>query len=315
MKIAYISEMGNRGQISRVGRDFDMMRTEWSWPCALEADLFPFDTEPHGVMYDLGLVILPKQHLHLWRNSKFFERARKFCKKIAIMQEGPHWCFQDYKLEDQIWYYNSLKNADILYVHNKLDIEYYKGITDHKDIRILPSLMVTDRVENLPEVERDGVMIGGNFVSWYVGFDSYIVAKSIDETIYSPQMGRRQEGEEQLGINQLPYMSWVDWIKALNNRKYGIHLMRTHAAGTFALNCAFLGIPCIGYKGLDTQEVCHPQLSIEIGEIEKAKEMLGNLKNNSYFYKECSEQAKENYKKYYHEDIFNTTFKKQFKIS
>jgi len=43
--------------------------------------------------------------------------------------------------------------------------------------------------------------------------------------------------------------------------------------------------------------------------------MLGNLKNNSYFYKECSEQAKENYKKYYHEDIFNTTFKKQFKIS
>ena len=110
-------------------------------------------------------------------------------------------------------------------------------------------------------------------------------------------------------------MSWVDWIKALNNRKYGVHLMRTHAAGTFALNCAFLGIPCIGYKGLDTQEKCHPELSIRIGDIEKAKYLLGELKNNSYFYKECSYQAKRNYKKYYHEDKFNSTFKKQFKIS
>ena len=78
---------------------------------------------------------------------------------------------------------NSLKNADILYVHNKLDVEYYRGITEHKDIRILPSLMVTDRVNDLPEVEREGVMIGGNFVSWYGGFDSYVVAKSIEKRL------------------------------------------------------------------------------------------------------------------------------------
>ena len=309
MKIAYISEMGNRGQISRVGRDFDMMRTEWSWPCALEADLFPFDTEPAGITYDLGLVILPKQNLHLWRNSKFFERARKFCKKIAIMQEGPHWCFQDYKLEDQIWYYNSLKNADILYVHNKLDIEYYRGITEHKDIRILPSLMVTDRVNDLPKVEREGIMIGGNFVSWYGGFDSYVVAKSIDETIYSPQMGRRQEGEEQLGINQLPFMSWVDWIKALNNRKYGIHLMRTHAAGTFAMNCAFHGIPCIGYRGLDTQQLLHPSLTVDVGDLERAKRLAKRLKTNEEFYELCSTTSIKRFNHLYTESAWKETWR------
>lgn len=80
--------------------------------------------------------------------------------------------------------------------------------------------------------------------------------------------------------------------------------MRTHAAGTFALNCAYLGIPCIGYKGLDTQELCHPELSVEVGNIGHAKELLGRLKNDKEFYQECSKQAKEMYKVYYDESKF-----------
>jgi hypothetical protein len=31
------------------------------------------------------------------------------------MQEGPHWYFQDYPLEKQIWYFNTIKNL-ILYL-------------------------------------------------------------------------------------------------------------------------------------------------------------------------------------------------------
>ena len=122
-------------------------------------------------------------------------------------------------------------------------------------------------------------------------------------------MGRKQPGEEQL-IEHLPYMNWKEWIHKLNEFKIGVHLMRTHAAGTFALNCAYLGIPCIGYEGLDTQEICHPDLTIKVGNLTKAKKLLGRLKNNSYFYNKMSSQARENYKKYYHENIFNSTFKK-----
>ena len=48
-------------------------------------------------------------------------------------------------------------------------------------------------------------------------------------------MGRRQEGEEQLGLTQLPYMDWDGWIKELNKRKLGIHMMRTQFSGTFIL--------------------------------------------------------------------------------
>ena len=105
-------------------------------------------------------------------------------------------------------------------------------------------------------------------------------------------------------LNHLPYMNWVEWIKTLNNFKYGVHLMRTHAAGTFALNCAYLGIPCIGYEGLDTQEKCHPNLTVKLGDLAMAKEKLTLLKTSKEYYKECSEIAKFNYKQYYQEKNF-----------
>ena len=226
------------------------------------------------------------------------------------MQEGPHWYFQDYPLDQQIWFFNTLQEMDWLYVHNKMDISYFEGLTG-KECKLMPTLMIEDLIKDLPEVERKNIMIGGNFCNWYGGFDSYIVAQEANCPIYVPTMGRKIKGEEQMpNLNHLPYMDWLDWIKELNKFKYGIHLMRTHAAGTFALNCAYLGIPCIGYEGLDTQEECHPNLTIKLGDLAAAKEKLILLKTDKDYYKECSEVAKINYKQYFHENKFNTTWKK-----
>jgi hypothetical protein len=97
---------------------------------------------------------------------------------------------------------------------------------------------------------------------------------------------------------------WNEWIKTLANFNVGIHLMRTHAAGTFALNCAYLGIPCIGYKGLDTQETLHPDLSINIGDIDTANKLAIKLRDDKEFYNYCSEIAKDNYKLLYTEEIW-----------
>ncbi len=311
MKICYVTEMNFKGKIPR---DYPMMRTEQAWPCTLEADCVKYNIIPED-KYDLALVVIPKSNIDVWMANDTFDKIRSYADKVAIMQEGPHWCFQDFKLNEQIWYYNTLRAADILFVHNEVDLSYYRGITGHSDIRILPSLMIEDSIKNLPRVERKGVMIGGNFVSWYGGFDSFIIASEVEEPIYSPLMGRRQEGEQQLGITQLPYMVWTDWIRNLNKVSIGVHLMRTHAAGTFALNCAYLGIPCIGYKGLDTQEKCHPNTTIELGDLPAAREIIRKLKEDDAYYNMCSAQALDNYKKYYHEDKFNTTWKEQFKVS
>jgi hypothetical protein len=60
------------------------------------------------------------------------------------------------------------------------------------------------------------------------------------------------------------------------------------------LNCAFHGIPCIGYKGLDTQEELHPLLSVDDGDMETAMKLARRLKDGQ-FYEECSIMCRENY--------------------
>ena len=121
-------------------------------------------------------------------------------------------------------------------------------------------------------------------------------------------MGRRSDNEDQLGIQQLPYLMWNDWINELNKRKVGVHMMRTHAAGTFALNCAYLSIPCIGYENLDTQRLLHPNLSVSDGDLETARNLINMLWNDADFYKEQCDIAKEQYNKLYTETQFKETF-------
>tara|TARA_Y100000592_G_scaffold65085_1_gene101270 strand:+ start:576 stop:1469 length:894 start_codon:yes stop_codon:yes gene_type:complete len=295
MKIAFFTEGGYQGKVDRNNLN---MRTDLAWICSLKADHWNLNQQPNQ-QYDLGIVIIPKKNPLVNLHA-----IRKYCNKIAIMQEGPNWYWQDYPLEQQILYFNAIQQADFMFVHNESDKKYYEGLTN-KECKILPSLMIEDSIKDLPQVERENVIIGGNFCSWYGGFDSYIVAQEANCPIYIPSMGRKIEGEEQMdNLNHLPYMNWVEWIKTLNKFKYGIHMMRTHAAGTFALNCAYLGIPCIGYEGLDTQEKCHPSLTVRLGDLASAKEKLIELKNNKDWYRECSKIAKFNYKQYYHESKF-----------
>ena len=295
MRIAFFTEGGYQGKISR---DNPNMRTDLAWICSLNADHWNINSSPNQ-QYDLGIIIIPKN------NPQFdLNRLKQYCSKIAVMQEGPNWYWQDYSLPQQIWYFNTIQEADFMFVHNKSDQKYYEGLTGKK-CKILSSLMIEDSINNLPQVERKDIIIGGNFCSWYGGFDSYIVAQEANCPIFIPSMGRKIEGEEQMeNLNHLPYMNWVEWIKALNNFKYGIHLMRTHAAGTFALNCAYLGIPCIGYEGLDTQKICHPDLTVKLGDLATAKEKLIQLKSDKQWYDKCSVIAKEQYQKHYQEKNF-----------
>jgi hypothetical protein len=299
MKIAFFTEGTWVGKVSRNNTN---MRTEMAWMCALQAEHYNIHDGDIVGEYDLGICIIPK------KNPQFnVDRIRNNCKQIASMQEGPHWFFQDYPLDQQIWFFNILQEMDFLFVHNRLDATYFRGLTG-KDCKIMRSLMIEDMIKQLPKGGNTGVMIGGNFCHWYGGFDSYIIAQQYNSDVSIPSMGRRIQGEEQMeNLNHLPYMEWVNWIAELSKRKIGVHLMRTHAAGTFALNCAYLGIPCIGYDGLDTQEICHPLTTVQVGDLEKAKEIVDKLKNPN-FYKLCSETALKRYNIEYTEDTWLTRF-------
>ena len=77
--------------------------------------------------------------------------------------------------------------------------------------------------------------------------------------------------------------------------------MPTQAAGTFALNCAYHGIPCIGYGGLDTQSKCHPQLTVKMHDLKHARRLAKQLREDSSFYEHQSEVAKNNYNNFFSE--------------
>ena len=229
MKVIFFSESQIRGKVPRT---FENARTEYAWSIALDAEWCPLGEEPLG-KYDLGIVIIPKNNPNV-----DITKLREWCGKVAVMQEGPHWYFQDYTIEQQFKYFNSLMEADWVYCHNESDVEYYLGL-GCEDVRVMRSLMITDGL--VPRNEwGDGTMIGGNFVSWYGGFDSYMVAREIGNPISAPSMGRKQEQENAIeDVQYLAYMSWREWITCLSQYNIGVHLMRTHAAGTFAMNCGF----------------------------------------------------------------------------
>jgi hypothetical protein len=110
-------------------------------------------------------------------------------------------------------------------------------------------------------------------------------------------------------MHHLPRVMWTDWIKQLSTFKYAVHLMPTVAAGTFSLNCSYLGIPCIGNAAVDTQVYCQPDLAVEIQDVMVARDLAKKLVEDEDFYRHCSRQAKANYRKYYDLEVWKSQMK------
>jgi len=302
MRVTFFSEAG---YVGKVPRNNPNMRTDMAWVCALDATHIPvtkidsFDGE-----FDLGILIIPKNKEHLF-NFPLVEHMRRLCKKISTMQESTYWYWQGGSIQSQLWYHSVLQSMDIIFCHNDMDLRYYKGITDVR-CELLPSLMITDYVKEY-DGERNGVAVGGNWVSAYRGFDSYLIGKILDDNISAITTGRMKADEKLLDINHLPWVQWLDWMYELSKRKYGVQL-GTAAAGTFNLNCAYLGIPCIAYDNVNTQKYLHPDLSVPDGDIEQARKLATRLANDNDFYIECSNKAKENFNNLYSEEKFKSYF-------
>ena len=296
MKVIFFSESNIKGKVDRL---FPNQRTEFSWSLMLDAEWCPLNDSPTE-RYDLGIVIIPKNNPKVDLN-----KYKLYCENVAVMQEGPHWYYQDYSVENQIHYLNCLREADWVYCHNMSDIRYYKGL-GCKDVRVMRSMMIPEGLKSQEfNTQKNGILLGGNFVSWYGGMDSYLVASEVNEQLYGVSMGRKQEQEEMIeDIKYLPYMSWRDWINHIGQYKVGVHLMRTHAAGTFSMNMSFHHSPVIGYEGLDTQELLHPQTTVQVGDLVSARRILRKLYEDKFFYEECSEQTGRRFKKYFSEDAW-----------
>lgn len=318
MKIAFISEIFQEGKVLS---NHPNMRTEFAWMHALNADHFYIHNFHKVKGYDHIFVIFPKGKLYLSAEGsqltedknpasdllveELVEKLKVVNKKVYVVQEGPHWWWNDYSMHDQVRFFNMMVACDGIFAHNEHDTKYYRGMFPSVPVHVIPTLMIDSIVENIQPVTEDKVIIGGNFARWYGGMESFAVAQRFQVPIWGQTSHAMRQGEDQL-VKHLPRVYWTDWMKQLSSFKYAVHLMPTIAAGTFSLNCAYFGIPCIGNEKVDTQRVCHPQLSVDVEDVEKAAQLAQRLVDEPDFYEECSRVSKENYKKYYNIDIWKS---------
>jgi hypothetical protein len=321
MRIAFLTEMGFVG---KVPANHPNMRTEFAWMHALDADHYNihlFGSSKNLVDYDVVFVIFPKGKTFLSsEGSRLIEGVNPVSplldqpiverlkergnKKIYYIQEGPHWWWNDYEIVDQIKFYNFLSKTDGIFAHNLSDANYYRGMFRNKKVEIIHSLMIEELINDIQPQPEDKVLIGGNFARWYGGFESYMVASELGLPIWGQESHAKRNQEGMIdNLNHFPRMMWVDWMKEVSKFKYGVHLMPTVAAGTFSLNCAYFGIPVIGNEQVDTQRLLHPQLSVEVFDIESAMLLVEMLKDPS-FYKKKSEEAKDNYQTIYTKEVW-----------
>ena len=297
MKIAFFSEAGYQGKVSR---DNPNMRTDVAWVCALDATHHPIQTihELPDNSYDVGIMILPKNRKPLL-NYPLLEQYKRVCKKVSIMQESYYNYWQDSTIEEQIWYFNFITEMDLIFCHNDIDLVYYNGLTNVRT-ELLQSVMITDEI-NKRDKKGSGAIIGGNFVWAYGGFDSFQVAREITDDVTAVTTGRMKPEEKHI-LKHIPWILWKEWINILSQFNVGVQL-GTASAGTFNLNCSFHGIPCIGYSNVNTQKILHPSTTVEVGDIGGAKEIARKLKDDK-FYDKCMKETFENYERYYSEERF-----------
>lgn len=322
MKIAFLTEMGFEGKVQP---NHSNMRTEFAWMLALDADHRHIHDYKKVGGYDHVFVIFPKGMVYLnsiglkmsnnanpiseLLQSNFIDILKENNSKVHFVQEGPHWLWNDYEISDQLFYYNMIFTCDSIFCHSSSDVAYYIGMFPNKKVNVIPTLMIDELISNIKPNPQDKVIVGGNFSRWYGGFESYLMASDFKLPIYAQSSHAQRENEDQL-VTHLPRMVWIDWMKELSTFKYAVHLMPTVAAGTFSLNCAYFGIPCIGNIDVDSQRLCHPNLSVDVNNIEKARYLVNKLKTDKDFYYFCSDGAKKFYHNIYGVNEWKTKMKK-----
>ena len=303
MNVGFFTEGGFEGKIPK---DYNNMRTDAAWMYLTDAThhpLFKINTLSDNT-YDVGVMILPKKR-QMYMDFPLLEEYRRVCKKVTVMQESYYNYWQDSPIAEQIWYFNFITSMDLIFCHNDVDLNYYNGLTNVRT-ELMPTVMVTDGIVRRSEW-GDGTIIGGNWVKDYGGFDSYQVALELGNPITAITTGRMKEEESQV-LNHIPWVMWREWIDILSQFNIGVQL-GTAAAGQFQLNTSFHGIPCIGYSNLNTQEILHPLTTVELGDIDKAKDLARKLKDDK-FYNFCMETTQKRFEKYYSEEVFLKNWKR-----
>lgn len=299
------SEMGFEGIFPADYPHLRVLETQLKFLDAHHIPIFKLLTDNKtydgNLLYNIGKGGFDKDYIkYLYENfNNVVELLQNKFNKVYIYQDGEIGWWNQVDVRLQVWWYNQLQTADGICIPNSTDIDFYKGLFPNSDIRVIRSVMTDEGLDKSQfKPKSDKVIINGPLTAEYNGFSQIIIAHNTGLQIDIPPMGQSKMPSDSwamadnLGVNYLPYMSWIDWMYNLNQYKIGYMLGPSMASGSFALNCAYLGIPCIGYKKADTQRLLFPDLAIDVYDNKKAIELTLRLQNDLDFYQEVSTKAK-----------------------
>ncbi len=310
MNIKYsTSEMGFEGYFPTNYPNLRVLETQLLY---LEAYHLPIQkiltegkTYKGSLLYNIGKGGFEKSYISdLYHNyHNVVAQLKEKFEEVYIYQDGEIGWWNQVDTRLQAWWYNQLIASDGILVPNSTDISFYKGLFPDKKIKVIRSVMTDeglDKTKFKPKENR--TIVTGPLTKEYNGFSQLLLAHNLDMPVDIPPMGESRmpkdswEMAPNLGVNYLQYMSWAEWMYNLSRYKIGYMMSAATASGSFALNCAYLGIPCIGDKRADTQSILFPDLAIDVFNNEKALELTFKLKNDLDFYIEVSNKAKRLYK-------------------
>ena len=318
MNIKYAtSEMGFEGYFPVNYPNLRVLETQLLY---LEAYHLPLQkildegkTYKGSLMYNIGKGGFEKPYISgLYHNyHNVVSLLQEKFEKVYIYQDGEIGWWNQVDTRLQAWWYNQLRAANGILVPNSTDVSFYKGLFPDKEIKVIRSVMTDeglDKTKFKPQENR--TIVTGPLTREYNGFSQVLIAHNADMPIDIPPMGESRmpkdswEMAENVGVNYLEYMMWKEWIENISQYKYGYFLVPYIGAGTFPLNCAYHGIPCIGDKRADTQKLLFPKLSIDHLDLEQAIKLTEKLSTDEEFYTEVSTYAKEVYKKEFSKEKF-----------
>jgi hypothetical protein len=321
MNIKYsTSEMGFEGYFPVNYPNLRVLETQLLYLEAYHLPIHKILTEGKtykgSLLYNIGKGGFEKPYIsHLYHNHhNVVSLLQEKFEEVYIYQDGEIGWWNQVDVKLQVWWYNQLQSADGILVPNSTDVPFYKGLFPDKKIKVIRSVMTDEGLDKTKfKPKEDRTIVTGPLTREYNGFSQLILAHNLDMPIDIPPMGESRmpkdswDMADNLGVNYLEYMSWTEWMYNLNRYKIGYMLSAATASGSFALNCAYLGIPCIGDKRADTQRILFPDLAIDVFDNQKALELTLKLKNDLIFYNEVSKKAKEIYNQEFTKDNFLKT--------
>jgi hypothetical protein len=89
----------------------------------------------------------------------------------------------------------------------------------------------------------------------------------------------------------MPVTGSIDSARIIAQAYLGVHLDPRDTWGRFALDCAAVGIPCVGSNRAQTQRQLFPELTVDWLDCDLAATLVGRLGADSAFYEQCVARA------------------------